>query len=150
MDNSVITVNGEIVLVKVNRVQGLYIQIIDVTLDPYKKGWWNVRFYALIPNKEFKLKEVIWKLDEGQIRGVEFTMNGVPHQMVKAEYEVKKTEVPIQKQDADASVPLPSAIKKPKQDDGFFKTHLIPGFKDQKVEGKPRKTSEVSYLKLVK
>lgn len=112
MDDSIITNDGEIVLVKINKVQGIYIKIINVTLDPLKKGWWMVKFYPLIPTKDFKLREAVWKLDEQQIRGEEFTMNGIPHQLFKADYEVKQSdERPkyniTNKQDVDAPVPLP-------------------------------------------
>ncbi len=110
MDNSVITNNGEIVLVKVNKVQGFYIKIIDVTPD-YKPGWWNVKFYPLVPTKDFKLRETVWKLDNQQIRGEEFTMGGIPHQLLKVEYEVKIPEAITKKQDADAPVPLPEKIE---------------------------------------
>jgi len=108
MDDSVITVNGEIVLVIVNKVQGFYLKIIDVTPD-YKPGWWNVKFYPLIPTKDFKLRESIWKLDNQQIRGEEFTMNSIPHQLFKVEYEVKAPDVSAKKIDADAPVPLPES-----------------------------------------
>lgn len=114
MDNSVITNPEDIILIRVNRAQDFYAKIIDVTVDSYKKGWWNVRFYPLVPTKDFKLREAIWKLDDQQIRGEEFTMNGIPHQLFKVEYEVKtpdeRPKYNITKtvnQDADAPVPLP-------------------------------------------
>lgn len=123
MNDSIITNPEDIILIRVNRAQDFYAKIIDVNIDPYKKGWWLVRFYPLVPTKDFKLKEAIWKLDDRQIRGEEFTMNSIHHQLFKVEFEVKAPEVITKKQDADAPVPLP---------------------------GKTPSKHERSYLKLVK
>jgi hypothetical protein len=145
MDDSVITIEGELVLVKINRVQGFYIKIINVTPDPFKKSWWNVKFFPLVPTKEFKLREASWKLDEDQIRGAEFTMNHIPHQLFKVEYEGITPEF---KTNADSPVPLPKPKLVKKLDSSFLKTELIPGFNEREPE-KPR-SFERSYLKLVK
>jgi len=129
MDNSVITIEGDIVLVKVNRSSGFYILIKDIFPDEIKKDWWNVTFYPLVPTSNFELKEVTWKLDDSQIRGAEFTLNKVYHQLIEVQFSNKK-EVP--------HIP-------PAKEIGFFKTELIAESNDKKQ----KKTSKRKYLKLV-
>ena len=145
MDNTVITIEGELVLVKVNKTQGFFIQVSEITPDKFKKGWWDIKFFPLVPTKEFKLREASWKLDEDQIRGAEFTMNHVPHQLFKVEYEGNIPEV---KTNANSPVPLPKPKLVKKPESSFLKTELIPGFNEREPE-KPR-SYERSYLKLVK
>ena len=129
MENSVITIEGNIVLVKVNRSSGFYILIKDIFSDEIKKGWWNVVFYPLVPTQNFELQEVTWKLDDSQIRGTEFTMNQVYHQLIEVKFPNKKeiSQIP------------------PAEEKGFFKTELITGYNDKK----PEKASQKKYLKLV-
>ena len=103
MENSVITIEGNIVLVKVNRSSGFYILIKDIFSDEIKKGWWNVVFYPLVPTQNFELQEVTWKLDDSQIRGTEFTMNQVYHQLIEVKFPNKKKYLkfhPLKKKDS--------------------------------------------------
>jgi len=106
-DETVITNPGDIILVRIGKEkqQGFYARVNDIVAD-HKKGWWSVTFSPLIPTKDFKLHEIGWLLDNDQIRGQEFTLNGVPHQLFKVEFLDNKDSYP------DDPVPLPTSVKK--------------------------------------
>lgn len=96
LDITIIANPGEIILIKVGKEkqQGFYAKVIDVTADKIKRGFWVVTFYPLIPTKDFKLMELSWILDDQQIRGQEYTMNDVPHQLFRIEFpEAQKAPV---------------------------------------------------------
>jgi len=95
MDDSIIANPGEIVLVKVNNstTHSFYIKIESVTADA-KRGWWNVEFYPLIVTPNFKVIKANWILDDSQIRGEEFTMGEISHQLVPV--ETLNKDIPIQ------------------------------------------------------
>lgn len=107
MDETVITNPGDIILIRMGKpaTSGFYAKIIDVTAD-HKRGWWQVRFNPLVMTSDFKLIELMWKLDNDQIRGQEFTMNQVPHQLFKVEFPDNGDSYP------DDPVPLPTSVKK--------------------------------------
>jgi hypothetical protein len=106
MDESIIANPGDIILIKINKEMGFYAEVIDVVADKMKKGFWAMRFYPFVQTPDWKIIEVTWLLDNDQIRGQEFTMNGVPHQLFKIEFQkletIKQTQF-----DADGPVPLP-------------------------------------------
>ena len=111
MDNTIIVNPKEIILVKINKSQGFYAYVIDIIADT-KPGWWQVKLCPLIPTSDFKLPELIWKLDDHQIRGSEFTMsNGVPHQLFKVEFP-KSFENNNSNKLSDDNIPIPKKIKK--------------------------------------
>ena len=92
----ILTNPGEIVLFKVNNTKGFYAIINNLVADP-KKGWWIVTFSPLI-GVNTTLQQVSWILDDSHIRGKEFIINKVTHQICKVDTtEGKKTEE-IQKQ----------------------------------------------------
>ena len=67
---------GQVILVYVEDEPGFFARVEQVTPDR-KKGWWNLTFLMLtIP-----LKTMTWILDEEQMRGQPFTMNGVSMQI---------------------------------------------------------------------
>jgi len=130
MDDTIITNNGEVILILVGKekTKGFYALVTDVTADLVKRNFWVVKFALLVPMKDWKLREVSWLLDDQQIRGEEFTMNGVPHQLFKIDilkkieeinyknkvidHKDKNAEHPndlsnLELKDADSAVPLP-------------------------------------------
>ena len=134
MDESIITNPGDIILIKIGKekLQGFYARVNNISAD-HKPGWWKIKITPFVPTKDFKLVEMEWKLDNDQIRGQEFTMNGgIPHQLFKVKFledeiiEPKKmfenkvinhidknSENPndlsnLELVDADASVPIPN------------------------------------------
>jgi hypothetical protein len=113
MDNTIITNPGDVVLLKIQNKEkqiGYYIKIIDVVADAYKKLWWSVNFCILTPTEDFKLIIRTLILDDNQIRGQSFTVNGVFHQLCKVEFPEKESYEKIQKDDP---IPLPQLKKKP-------------------------------------
>ena len=88
MDDTIITNPGDIILIKIGKEKqlGFYAKVIDVVADKFKRNFWVVRFYPFVPTENFKLITMSWKLDDDQIRGQEFTMNGVPHQLFKVKF----------------------------------------------------------------
>lgn len=85
MDETIITNPNEIILVKINKVQGFYAYIVDIVAD-IKPDWWQIKMCPLVITSDFKLPEITWKLDSQHIRGSEFTMKGVPHQLFKVDF----------------------------------------------------------------
>lgn len=108
MDDTIIANPNEIILVKINKIQGFYAYVVDVVAD-IKPGWWQVRMCPLIATLDFKLPEVIWKLDSQQIRGLEFTMGGIPHQLFKVDFpKVSKDNHEDKKTLTDDNIPIPN------------------------------------------
>ena len=71
---------GEVILVYVNEEPTFFARVEEVMPDQ-RKGWWNLTFTMLtIP-----LQRVTWILDDEQMRGQNFTMNGVPMQISRVE-----------------------------------------------------------------
>jgi hypothetical protein len=110
MDDTIITNSGDIILIKIGKEKqlGFYAKVIDVVADKFKQGFWVVRFCPLVSTKDFKLIELSWKLDDQQIRGEEYTMNGVPHQLFKVEFPEESIH---EDRHIDDSVPLPKKLK---------------------------------------
>lgn len=109
MDETIIVNPGEIVLVKVNNSQGFYAYVVDIVADS-KPGWWQIKLSALIPTPDFELRELNWKLDDSQIRGAEFTMNTILHQLCKVSLP-KPTPIKNDKRKEKRKRELPSYIK---------------------------------------
>ena len=88
MDESIITNPGDIILIKIGKEKqlGFYAKVIDVVADKFKRNFWVVRFHPFVPTEDFKIITMSWKLDDDQIRGQEFTMNDVPHQLFKVKF----------------------------------------------------------------
>lgn len=88
MDNTIITNPGEIILIKIGKEKqlGFYAKVIDVIADKFKRNFWVVKFYPFVPTPDFKLVVMSWLLDDDQIRGQEFTMDGIPHQLFKVKF----------------------------------------------------------------
>ncbi len=64
---------NDVVLVYVQNEPAFFARVEKIMPD-YKKGWWQITFLMLkIPLEVFS-----WILDEHQIRGADFTMNGMP------------------------------------------------------------------------
>jgi hypothetical protein len=103
MDDTIVTIPGNIVHVKFdkNKNRGLYIYISDVLADPIKKNWWSVRFFALIETGTPEPVENSWLLDDQQIRGEEFTMDGTVIQLFKTNFTtnqiINEQETKVQK-----------------------------------------------------
>lgn len=130
VDNTIITNPGDIILIKIGKEKnaGFYARINDVTADTMKRNFWHIKFVPIIIMKEFKLIEIDWLLDDNQIRGQEFTMKGVPHQLFKVEFP-EEVKFVINHKDknseslndlsnlelvnANAPVPLPGGLKFP-------------------------------------
>jgi len=73
-------VEGQVVLVYVEEEPGFFARVEHVQPDQ-KKGWWQLTFLMLaVP-----LKTMSWILDEEQMRGQPFTMNGVSMQIKQVE-----------------------------------------------------------------
>ena len=107
MKNGVIlTKIGDIILIKVgkDKQHGFYARVNDLIAD-YKKGWWKLKFSPLVQTPDFKMIELEWKLDEDQIRGEEFTVDQVPHQIFGVEFLDSPDIYP------DDPVPLPTSKK---------------------------------------
>ena len=64
---------GEVVLIYFRNQPAIFARIEEIRPDK-KKGWWQMTFLVLaIP-----LQKMTWILDDDQIRGSDFTMNGEP------------------------------------------------------------------------
>ncbi len=71
---------GQVVLVYIDDDPGFFARVERVQPDR-KKGWWQMTFLMLaIP-----LKTMTWVLDDEQMRGQPFTMNGVAMQIKQVE-----------------------------------------------------------------
>lgn len=111
MDDTIITNPNEIMLVKVNKTHGFYAYVVDVEAD-IKPGWWQIKMCPLIPTADFKLPEVIWKLDSNQIRGLEFTMNDIPHQLFKVDFpKTDKNDSETGQKSVEQKKEIPSHLK---------------------------------------
>jgi len=108
MDNTIIVNPGDIILIKIGKEKqlGSYVKIIDVVADKFKQNFWIVRFHPFVPTEDFKIITMAWKLDDDQIRGQEFTLNGVPHQLFKVKFPEDEITEP-EKMFKDDPVPLP-------------------------------------------
>ncbi len=64
---------GEVVLIYFRNEPAFFARVESILPDR-KKGWWQLCFLALaVP-----VKKMTWILDDDQIRGADFTMNGEP------------------------------------------------------------------------
>lgn len=94
---------GQVILVYVEEEPGFFARVERVQPDK-KKGWWQLTFLVLtIP-----LKSMSWILDDEQMRGQSFTMNGVAMQIKQVEapdeeyFPAQQTTIP-KKQPGDKS-----------------------------------------------
>lgn len=71
---------GEVILVYIDNEPGFFARVEKVAPDT-KKNWWQMTFLIL----SVPLKTMTWILDDEQMRGQNFTMNGVPMQIKKVE-----------------------------------------------------------------
>ena len=79
---------GEVVLIHFNDKPTLYARVEHLQPD-HKKGWWRVALLLLtIPPQS-----ITWILDEDQVRGADFTMQGHPVRLerVKASGPAEKS-----------------------------------------------------------
>ena len=53
MDNSVVTIPGNIILIISNQKEGIYAYVDDIAPDS-KHGWWRITFQILLPTPDFK------------------------------------------------------------------------------------------------
>ena len=108
IDTSIIVNPGDIILIKIGKEKqlGFYAKVIDVVADKFKRNFWVVRFHPFVPTEDFKIITMAWKLDDDQIRGQEFTMNDVPHQLFKVKFPEDEVIEP-EKMFKDDPVPLP-------------------------------------------
>jgi hypothetical protein len=79
--NGILTKEGEVILLKTDNGH-CYIWINHVRTD-VKAGWWKVHFSPLT---SVPLTDIVWTLDDKQIRGEKFTIKGICHQLVKPEF----------------------------------------------------------------
>jgi len=71
---------GQVILVYIEEEPGFFARVERVQQDQ-KKGWWQMTFLVLtVP-----LKTMSWILDDEQMRGQVFTMNGVAMQIKQVE-----------------------------------------------------------------
>lgn len=89
MDNSVVTIPGNIILIISNQKEGIYAYVDDIAPDS-KPGWWRITFQILLPTPDFKPIKKMWILDDQQIRGQEFTMGGIKHQLQKTDLKLSQ------------------------------------------------------------
>jgi hypothetical protein len=87
MDDSVVAIPGNIILIISDQKEGIFVYVDDITPDS-KPGWWRVNFQILIPTLDFKPLRTLWILDDQQIRGQEFTMGGIKHQLQKTDLKL--------------------------------------------------------------
>lgn len=87
------------ILVYVENQPAFFARIEEITPD-IKKGWWRVKFLAL----RVPLLVTTWILDNEQIRGAEFTMNGMPIRIEK----VIAPETPSVKNSIPQDEPAPA------------------------------------------
>lgn len=144
MDKTIITNPNEIILVKIDKTKAFYAYVVNV-IEDIKPGWWQVKFCPLIMTSDFKLSEVVWKLDNQQIRGQEFTMNSISHQLFKVDLPKNDSnDKQLQKNDSndkqlsDDNIPIPKP--KNKSDDNI----PIPRLRNKIKREIP------SYLRLIK
>jgi len=122
MDDSIIANPEEIILVKINKIRGFYAYIIDVIND-IKPGWWQVKMCPFIPASDFKLSEITWKLDDQQIRGSEFTMNGVVHQLCKVDLpkNINNNSKENSNESSNNNISIPKQFKNKKEIPSYLK-----------------------------
>ena len=64
---------GQVLLVTIHTKPAFCARVEDIRPDR-KKGWWQIRLLVL----SLPLRTLTWILDDDQIRGAEFTMQGHP------------------------------------------------------------------------
>jgi hypothetical protein len=83
--SDILTIEGEVILLKTDNGH-CYIRINKVESD-VKDGWWKVHFSPLT---SVPLTDIVWVLDEKQIRGDKFTIKGINHQLEKVEFLISQ------------------------------------------------------------
>ncbi len=83
---------GEVLLVYVQEKPAFYIRI-DQLVPDRKKGWWQVHFTALTLPSE----HLVWLLDNDQIRGADFTMQGNPIRLDRVSAQTRSSETKTEK-----------------------------------------------------
>ena len=109
MNKTVIANPEDIIIIQIDRKVNHFAYVTDIKPD-HKRGWWIISFILLSPTTENNFQEISWILDDQQIRGEEFTMNNIPHQLIK--FEPPRKNNSSDDMDADAPVSVPE--KKPK------------------------------------
>jgi hypothetical protein len=90
-------VEGDLVLIHIENKPALYARVEKITAD-VKPNWWRVQFLMLtIP-----VQLVTWIIDDEQIRGANFTMDGTP---IRIEKVVPPKEI------EPATAPVPEEVK---------------------------------------
>lgn len=80
---------GEVLLVNFQQQPSFYIRIEKVEPD-VKKRWWRLHFITLTT----PINPVTWILDDDQMRGAGFTMEGHPIHIERIENIAKKNDLP--------------------------------------------------------
>jgi hypothetical protein len=83
---------GEVLLVHFQEKPAFYIRIDQLAPDR-KKGWWQVNFTALTLPSE----HIVWLLDNDQIRGADFTMQGNPIRLERVPAKTPSTTAKTEK-----------------------------------------------------
>ena len=71
-------IEQDLVLIHVEGKPGFFGRVEKIIPD-IKKGWWRVNLLIL----QLPLQVITWIIDDNQIRGEEFTMNGIPIRIEK-------------------------------------------------------------------
>ena len=82
---------NDIILVNIENQPAFFARIEAISPD-IKKGWWRLKLLVL----QIPLFVTTWILDEEQIRGADFTMNGTP---IRIEKVVAPATPPFQESD---------------------------------------------------
>ncbi|MBD3287671.1 hypothetical protein GF337_02605 [candidate division KSB1 bacterium] len=86
-------IENDVVLVHVKEQPAFFARVEKIVKD-VKPGWWQVSFLLL----QIPLTTFTWILDNEQIRGADFTMNGTP---IRLEKVVAPSQVQESENDAE-------------------------------------------------
>jgi len=111
MEESRAIVENDLILVHVQHNPGFFARVEEIVTDR-KPGWWQVRLLPLsLDNLEFQ--NIVWILDDQQIRGEEFTMQSVPMRIQKIEpYAHRVPDKPKPEKDGAKGGKVISLVKK--------------------------------------
>ena len=88
---------NDIILVYYENRPAFFARVENIYPD-IKPGWWRIKLLIL----QIPVIVATWILDNDQIQGAEFTMNGIPMRIEKIEIP-QKTTVNLEKKNADQS-----------------------------------------------
>jgi len=98
---------NDIVLVHFENKPAFFARVERIDPD-YKRGWWHVKIFVLA----LPMQVITWIIDDEQIRGADFTMQGVP---VRIEKVVPPLDSPAEEQttEPESSPNLAPGMRKP-------------------------------------